>query len=126
MKQFDPKKIAHSWALMHKAEEGSSTYIENFWAFDALSDLCSNSPNECLHVIEEIFAIESSSNLIIANLAAGPLEDLLVQHGDLMIEKIVNIAESNPLWRKMLGAVWQNDIKDHVWSRLKSVTGSSW
>jgi hypothetical protein len=122
---IDIKNMAESWVLMHHAKEGSSAYTENFWAFDALSNLCDNSPEQCLAVINKIILIDAS-DVVLSNLAAGPVEDLLVKHGEQVISSVIQLAKKSTDWEKMLGAVWKNDISDHVWQQLKSVANSSW
>ena len=66
-----------------------------------------------------------SSEKILANIAAGPLEDLLVYHGEKFIDRVEEAAQSDPVFKKMLGAVWQNAIPDDVWNRVKAVAGPS-
>jgi hypothetical protein len=122
---IDTKITAESWIRMHHAKEGSDTYKENFWAFDTLSNLCESSPEQCFAVINQII-LTDASDVVLSNLAAGPIEDLLVKHGEQIIELIVRSAKNSSDWKKMLGAVWQNDISDHVWQKLKSVADPSW
>ena len=62
---------------------------------------------------------------MLAHLAAGPLEDLLVRHGPTFIERIYETARKEPVVRKMLGAVWRNSIAEPVWQRLKEIAGPS-
>ena len=117
--------VAKAWVAMHLSERGSSEFMDNFWAYEVLSNLCIREPSSALLLIGDI-VFENPGDVILSNLAAGPLEDLLVRHGDVVIEDIVAAAKTNELWKKMLGAVWKNDIKDHVWLQLKSVAGPSW
>jgi hypothetical protein len=51
------------------------------------------------------------------------LEDLLVQHGPQYIDAIENLASHDEQFRKLLGALWKNNIADDVWVRLKRVAG---
>lgn len=122
---IDIRNIAESWVRMHCAEEKSEAYTENFWAFEALLDLCENSPEQCLAVINQIILIDTS-DVVLANLAAGPVEDLLVKHGERVIELLMQYAQKNHMWKKILGAVWNNDISDRVWQQLISVAGPRW
>lgn len=125
MKEAKYANIVSAWIAMHSAPHGSSVYAENFWAYEELNSLCAESPNECLALIASIINVDSS-DIILANLAAGPLEDLLVKHGLRVVDDVVNFAKLNPVWGKMLGAVWKNDIDDSVWRKIKSVAAASW
>lgn len=125
MSKIDSQKIAEAWLAMHLSKENSPVYLENFWGYEALSDLCDQSPDVCIEVIGRILAL-NDEDFIVSNLAAGPLEDLLVKHGDDVVEKIVSLAKSHSIWKKLLGGVWQNDINDQVWLKIKSVAVKSW
>jgi hypothetical protein len=115
-------EIAKSWILMHKAESGSHDYEENFWAFDKLYKLCDEAPDQGFEIIEEIVRIDSSDR-ILSNIAAGPMEELLVKHGSQFIDRVERLAASNDKFRKMLGAMWKNEISDDIWARVKRVAG---
>lgn len=52
-------------------------------------------------------------------LAAGPLEDLLSLHGERFIDRVESEAESNPKFAWLLDGVWQHDIPDSIWARVK-------
>jgi hypothetical protein len=38
-----------------------------------------------------------------------------------MIERVETEARSNPLFAKLLGGVWQNEMPDHIWRRVQAV-----
>ncbi len=120
----DKQKLVAAWIALHYAKPKSPEYDDNFWAFTALSDLCETNPDLCWELIDEIRR-NDGSDVILANLAAGPLEDLLVQHGSRFIERIEKQAKNDEQYRKLLGAMWQNDIPDDVWKRVKRVAGPS-
>ena len=61
---------------------------------------------------------------IISNLAAGPVEDLLVQHGDVLIDKVEVKAEKDPDFKKVVMEVWQNEMSDDIWNRVLSLQHS--
>jgi hypothetical protein len=64
--------------------------------------------------------------LVLANLGAGPLEDLLARHGSEFIEQFETLARQDAEFRRLLGVVWQNNIADDLWLRSKAVAGPSW
>ncbi len=120
----DRKMLAAAWIALHHAKPGSSQYRENFWAFAALSVLCEENPERCWDLIEEIRNLDGS-DIMLANLAAGPLEELLVRHGAAMIERVEQRAREDARYRRLLGAMWQNDIPVELWQRVKRVAGPS-
>ncbi len=54
-------------------------------------------------------------------LAAGPLEDLLSNHGEAFIRRVEETAQSNPKFAWLLGGVWQFQMTDDVWRRVQAV-----
>jgi len=124
MKNIDKHKLVNAWIAKYHADENTAEYNNNFWAFSSLSDMCDTEPDLCWELIEEIRK-KDGSDIILANLAAGPLEDLLVNHGERFINLIEKQAKKDVQFRKLLGAVWQNDIDDKIWKRIKRVAGPS-
>jgi hypothetical protein len=95
-----------------------------YWADDKLYYLVQDEPETAWAAIEEIIRVDASDAML-AYVAAGPIEHLLVQHGDEFIERIEQSARRDPTFRKMLGAVWRSLISEEVWKRLKAVAGPS-
>lgn len=60
---------------------------------------------------------------ILGNLGAGPLEDLLAQHGDALISEIEIEARNDRRFFWTLACVWQNSMSDELWSRVQRATG---
>ena len=119
------QELAKAWIAVHRATEDSPQYQGNFWAYNVMCDLCIEDPGAALTVVEEILR-RDESNEIISNVAAGPLEDLLVRHGEQLISRIEVLAKGDERFRKMLGAVWKNDIPDHVWKRVRAIATGPW
>lgn len=96
----------------------------SYWAFSRLDELVRSDPEVAWNVIGVIYQLDSTDQ-ILANLAAGPVEDLLVYHGDRFIDRVETLAKSDAIFRKLLGAVWQNEIPESVWKRVRAVAGPS-
>jgi hypothetical protein len=122
MSATEKDTLAAAWIALHHSAARSQAHNDNFWAFTTLSDLCESAPEQGWEFIEAIRRADGS-DVILANLAAGPLEDLLVRHGPQFIERVEMLAASDPQFRKMLGALWKNSIRDDVWSRIQRVSG---
>jgi hypothetical protein len=53
-------------------------------------------------------------------LAAGPLEDLLDEHGFEFIDRVETLVQANPKFRLLLGGVWRSGIDQAVWDRIQA------
>jgi hypothetical protein len=113
--------LVKGWTVMSSSPHGSELYEESFWSFMLLDDLVYDYPLNALEVIKDILSINPESDSIMGNLAAGPLEDLLVRHGEHIIEHIETEAKSNSRFASMLGGVWQSDMTDDIWQRVTKV-----
>ena len=118
-------EIATAWIARYQSEEGSEFYESSFWVYELVSYLCEGEPETCLDVICEILE-QTDDSLVLANLAAGPLEDLLVKNGLKVIDRIKLKAKEDKNFQKLLGAVWRNDISNPVWREIKAIAGPSW
>ena len=114
--------LVKAWIALQYAEPKSQAYEEHFWAFTTLSEWRETSPDRCWDALQEIRKMDGSDK-ILASIAAGPLEDLLVEHGHRFIDAVEKLARDDEQFRKLLGAVWQNDIAEDVWARIKHVAG---
>jgi hypothetical protein len=61
-----------------------------------------------------------------ADFAAGPLEDLLSQHGDKFIDRIEELALRDARFNFLLGGVWKHWTTDDVWQRIEAVRRTAW
>ena len=91
-----------------------------FWAFDQIVDLVRNKPLDALEVILIILKITDDER-VLANLAAGPLEDLLVVRGEEVIDRIIELAISDKNFYALLQGVWGNSIDKAVWYRIQEL-----
>lgn len=123
--EHDSQQIATAWIKLHSAPEESPEREELFWAYNHVCDLIQDDPEEGWEIIETIRRLDES-DLTLSNLAAGPLEDLLVAHGEKFIDRIEALAKDDQQLRKLLGATWQNDMPDALWARIRAVAAPSW
>src|ERR1700688_1979514 len=78
-----------------------------FWAHKKLDSICRKDANLALSLIRKIQEL-TDDDFVLENLAAGPLEDLLVRHGREIITEIEAIAKADTKFRLLLQMVWQN------------------
>ncbi len=121
----DLAQLVEAWILGHRPASSRREREPYDWAADRLDALASDRPGEALAVIWAILE-RSDDERVLANLAAGPLEDLLVRHGPEVIVAVEARARVDARARKLLGAVWRNAIAEAVWQRLRKLAGPSW
>ena len=90
--------------------------------YDLMDDLVFDDPERALVVINEILQ-STDKDRDIQDLAAGPLEDLLVRHGSLIIDRVEELATSEEKFKHLLGGVWQNTMSDDLWSKVLAARG---
>jgi hypothetical protein len=111
--------LVAAWIAHHRSQR------DEFWAFELLTNLTSRDPEAAWHIILEILRRDQSDR-VCENLAAGPLEDLLVKHGPEFIAKVEARAAEDVAFRQLLGGVWRNVMQEEVWRRLEAVRGERW
>lgn len=116
-------QLVKDWVALQKAPRESKEYDRLFWAFDKMVELANKNPQECLDVVIAILNEAHDDDFILANLAAGPLEELLVAHGTELIDAIESLSNQDPNFKKLLGGVWKNDMSDELWARVQAVAG---
>jgi len=85
-------------------------------------------PELCLEsIITVLDHIDCSSpNRLLAALAAGPLEELLVENGDVVVEQVEVLARRNQEFRLLLNGVWDSTIEPEVLSKLAKYRNQRW
>jgi hypothetical protein len=88
-----------------------------------LDEWIQHNPKAALRTIEEIchlLAESTTSHSELADLlAAGPLEDLLCEQGDFIIEDVESLAASDGEFRKLLAGVWKIAMSVEVHARVQ-------
>ena len=118
MNEADDLELAKAWIALQHAERRMKDDDPRFEAHVTLDEIRTTDLERCWSVILKIFMLDRSDQLL-ANLAAGPLEDLLAQHGERFIERVETLARQEPRFRFTLQMVWRNAISAPVWARLR-------
>jgi hypothetical protein len=122
MSVTETRRIAENWIRLHQLPKDAPERNSFLWASARLNDLCRDEPEDAWQAID-LIRRSDSSDLILSNLAAGPVEDLLAKHGDAFIDRIEELAAKDREFRKLLGAVWRNEIAEDIWIRVKAIAG---
>lgn len=127
MKKEEYQDLIGAWITRYKVEGEADKFGEDstYWAWEELNDICRSDPDLCWELILEILRADQSDR-VLANLAAGPLEDLLVRHGSKVINRVESEARKDRQFKHLLGGVWKNAMSDEVWNRVQAVSGMKW
>lgn len=97
----------------------------DFWAVERFITLGHEEPGDCWKAIIGILA-KSPSSTVLANVAAGPLEDLIENHGVEFVDTIETNARKNPQFRNLLGGVWKCSSPE-IWESVEKARNyTSW
>jgi hypothetical protein len=114
--------LAQRWIKYHLLPKKKRTKGPLHVAWTTLDELVKDSPQDAWDVIMAIQELDSSDG-ILANLAAGPLEDLLCKHGEDFIDKVEVRARQDKVFLYLLTGVWRRDsMAKNVAERLNAVT----
>jgi hypothetical protein len=113
------EKLASAWIRRYENKSETDTQ----WAYDKLDDLCRKSPIEALAVIFKIFE-KTNCEEVLDNLAAGPLEDVLANFGNEVINDISEYTAHYPKFCDVLSGIWSGRISDEVLDQIESILSS--
>ncbi len=57
----------------------------------------------------------------LSHIAAGPVEQLLGQHGEAFIPRVEARAATDRRFARMLTGVWRHTMSDDVWTRVQAI-----
>lgn len=114
VEEFRTEKIITSWVV----------YQTTKWADRKLGNLVNTEPELAWPLILDLIE-KAESVQALADIAAGPLENLLVKHGEKFIERIEMIASKNKRFRLCLSGVWGwSAISDDIGKRFDDALGN--
>ena len=121
MKTDEVEKLANEW-IDTRITHGSLDNSVLDW------ELPFSNPEVCLDVIVRVLEkIEPTTDSeLFSILAAGPLEDLLNEHGEAVVDRIEVLARRSPKFRKLLNSVWDSAVDESVKSRLSKYRNHQW
>lgn len=128
----DPEQIASDWiayALLDPRRAPDDVHERGWVLYDAAYDRPLLAWTAIKAVVgcypeNELFAdYDTEAKRVLAKVAAGPLENLLAEHGTDFIERIEAEAKRNRRMFWTLGCVWQNSMSEAVWARVQRSAG---
>jgi hypothetical protein len=111
--------LINAWIEAQESEERLSDDGLNPWPVDAVLDWHLDDNHEALWEFILRSFEKQMSDKAFGVLAAGPLEDLLADFGELYIQRVEELARKNPRFNHLLGGVWRNSMTDDVWDRVQ-------
>jgi len=121
MQTDEIEKLADEWVDTRRIG-GSLENLVLDW------ELPFSNPEFCLDVIVRVLekidpiAEESLFNL----LAFGPLEDLLIENGKAVVDRVEVLARTSPVFRRLLNVVMGSDVDESVKARLSKYLENPW
>ena len=119
----DKIKLAKSWIFAQKLGMDSSGYKKHRWAVDELIDLADDKPEELRELVLEILK-QDSSDEIVKMVGAGPLEDLMVNHGEKYIDRIEEQFLKSDVFKAAMKSVWLDGEDTSLSARFFKIAGT--
>src|SRR5215469_14053498 len=106
-----------------KTQTRDGTDAEHFDVAEELDSLICDEPERAWPLICEIIR-QITDDDILAYVAAGPLEDLLVRHPYAFIDRVEVLARRDAHFRRAISGVWgRNSIPAEICQRLDAPLG---
>ena len=91
-----------------------------FWTFDIFANASLEDPDLCWTMILAVLARDQSDE-VLSSIAAGPMEELLAEHGPRMLPLVEAKWRQDAIFRRMLHGVWRHGMKQEVWARVQAL-----
>src|ERR1017187_5841183 len=117
MTDVELNELARGWIAYWHDPKNEDTWEDWNRSSDYMDEAVESRPFAAWQMILAIHALDQSWQ-IRKVLSAGPIEDLLVKHGDEMIPLVETQAGRDATFAKVLGGVWKNRMVDEIWARL--------
>lgn len=111
----DIKKLTQAWIDFQRTENSDSE-----WSSDDFIDLANEAPEIAWECILSVIETESTDD-ILSNLAEGPMEDLLAEHGSQFIDRIESISKENIVFARLIKRVWIEGLPSKVQNKIRII-----
>ena len=117
-------EVVLGWIQLYRSDSNDRNREEHWWSFEQMEKWRTSDPEKIWQAIVAVVE-QCDDDRVLANLAAGPMEDLLGDHGSEFIDRIESMARSNEKLRSLLLGVWRRDrVSDGLWNRFSDCRGS--
>jgi hypothetical protein len=124
MNGFNHKSVIDAWIQYHSTPKKKEGCENLFWAWEYVTDLVFKEPEQAWPIILELVK-QAPTNRILFDVAAGPFEDLIRQHGEQFIDRIEVQARRDPKFRQCLAGIWYGeDVSKDIRNRIEKYTSS--
>lgn len=111
--------FVNSWIALCKTDRDTQEHRDHSWAFDYWFDRRDDVDLVWSFILSVL--AKDRSRQVMEQLSAGPLENLIADHGEEVVERVEAEARRNPAFASLLGGVWQSDAPPHIWKRVQAV-----
>jgi hypothetical protein len=119
--------LAKGWIAEHSTENLDKNAVDTDGAyFDKLVDLIYGwrpdlgDHQTAWQIILRMIEL-TNEEITIANIAAGPLESLIAQHGPQYLDSIRTQARNDPRFLLILKGVWKNQSSNEIWMEIQQI-----
>ncbi len=113
------KEVFDAWIEYHSKEPSSQSL---FWAWEYINETVSSDPESGWQLILGLIQ-QCPNNWVLCNIAAGPLEDLLIGNPERFIDRIETQVRRDPKFRLCLTGVWyEKEISEEICQRIDKYT----
>ncbi|MEZ0224724.1 MAG: DUF6869 domain-containing protein [Alphaproteobacteria bacterium] len=123
MDQSQIDNLARTWIakvealIKNSLEPGSIEDIPNY----DLEEMVDNDPENAWLVIDSARGM-AQDDLMLANIAAGPLEDLLWLHGEKFIDRFEELAKKDEHFAFLMTGVWARNKSGDIVARINAIS----
>jgi len=121
---FNVDHLAAAYVAAMPEKERASQEIDGLhWTVNCVFELEHEHPELCLEVVLASLKLVKTS-FQAGYLAAGPLEQIIADHGERVIEGVETMARQSRRFRYLLTGVWpQGNDDNQVWQRVLKARG---
>jgi hypothetical protein len=119
------QQLVDDWIAYHQLTGDERDRSALRFAEREVSNLARSDPARCMRIIAEVLRRDTSDSTM-AGLAAGPLEDLFLEHGQEAVRLFEHYAAMTPDLDRLLGGVWDGDFAPEVSTWLTGRRRSRW
>lgn len=117
-------RVASAWIEMWSYEVDDPARDAFEWVSDFEYEAEYHNPDLAIDLVLEILKFNPEERLLDI-LAAGPLEQVLANHGSKIIGRVEFLSESNARFACLLAGVWRNGMTEDIWNRVQKICNES-